>query len=569
MYPKAFYQKKRIYWGKQHGEELFAAAAAGVPRLQREKLSADLMAGLTVAAVALPLALAFGVSAGATAACGLVTAIIAGLVISALTGGYYQISGPTGAMAAILGSLIAAYGMQGMFVATFLAGILLVVAAVLHLGNLTAFVPAPVITGFTSGIAVIIALGQIDNFFGTHSEGATAIEKLISYGRLGFAPDLATTAVAVFVVILMLVFPKKWNAVVPESLIGIIIATAATMLMQLDIATVGEIPQTLLLPDRLNPMGINWADVPALLAPAFSIAVLNMLESLLCGASAGRATGVKLNNDQELLAQGVGNLVLPLFGGIPATAALARTSVAVRSGAQTRLTGIFHAIGLLIMMFVLAPVIRYVPLAALAGVLMVTAWRMNEWHAIRYIFGHRFKGAIAKFLVTMACTIVFDLTVAIVVGVGLGLILMVARLSRLQINYERVDMSRLKNDDPALNARYANTMVAYVTGPLLFANISVLEELPERVAGCDTLLLSMRGVPTVDVSAAQVLLAQIEDFRSQGVDVVLCGLPSAAMTMLRRAGVVDLLGEHAFYWSVERALLDNRPLPQAVCAAQN
>ena len=527
------------------------------------------MAGLTVAAVALPLALAFSVSAGATAACGLVPAIIAGLVISALTGGYYQISGPTGAMAAILGSLIAAYGMQGMFVATFLAGILLVVAAVLHLGNLTAFVPAPVITGFTSGIAVIIALGQIDNFFGTHSEGATAIEKLISYGRLGFAPDLATTAVAVFVVILMLVFPKKWNAVVPESLIGIIIATAATMLMQLDIATVGEIPQTLLLPDRLNPMGINWADVPALLAPAFSIAVLNMLESLLCGASAGRATGVKLNNDQELLAQGVGNLVLPLFGGIPATAALARTSVAVRSGAQTRLTGIFHAIGLLIMMFVLAPVIRYVPLAALAGVLMVTAWRMNEWHAIRYIFGHRFKGAIAKFLVTMACTIVFDLTVAIVVGVGLGLILMVARLSRLQINYERVDMSRLKNDDPALNARYANTMVAYVTGPLLFANISVLEELPERVAGCDTLLLSMRGVPTVDVSAAQVLLAQIEDFRSQGVDVVLCGLPSAAMTMLRRAGVVDLLGEHAFYWSVERALLDNRPLPQAVCAAQN
>lgn len=161
-----------------------------------KKLSADLMAGLTVAAVALPLALAFGVSAGATAACGLVTAIIAGLVISALTGGYYQISGPTGAMAAILGSLIAAYGMQGMFVATFLAGILLIVAAVLHLGNLTAFVPAPVITGFTSGIAVIIALGQIDNFFGTHSEGATAIEKLISYGRLGFAPDLETTAVA-------------------------------------------------------------------------------------------------------------------------------------------------------------------------------------------------------------------------------------------------------------------------------------------------------------------------------------------------------------------------------------
>lgn len=525
------------------------------------KLSKDLMAGLTVAAVALPLALAFGVSAGATAACGLVTAIIAGLVISALTGGYYQISGPTGAMAAILGSLIAGYGMQGMFVAAFLAGILLILAAVLHLGNLTAFVPAPVITGFTSGIAVVIALGQIDNFFGTYSEGGSALAKLVSYGGLGFAPDVTTTAVALFVVLLMVFFPKKWNAIVPASLIGIIIATAATLLMDLEIATVGEIPQTLMLPERLNTAKIDWGTVPSLLAPAFSIAVLNMLESLLCGASAGRATGVKLNNDQELFAQGVGNLVLPLFGGIPATAALARTSVAVRSGAQTRLTGIFHALGLLIMMFVLAPVIRYVQLAALAGVLMVTAWRMNEWHAIKYIFSHRFKGAIAKFAVTMICTIAFDLTVAIVVGVGLGLILMVARLSRLQINYERVDMSRLKIDDAALVSRYNNAMVAYVTGPLLFANISVLEELPERVGNCDTLLLSMRGVPSMDVSAAQVLLGLLEEYRNRGVDVVICGLPSASMTMMRRAGIVDMLGEQAFYWSVERALLDNRPAP--------
>ena len=526
------------------------------------KLSQDLMAGLTVAAVALPLALAFGVSAGATAACGLVTAIVAGLVISALTGGYYQISGPTGAMAAILGSLIGTYGMQGMFVATFLAGIMLLIAAVLHLGNLTAFVPAPVITGFTSGITVIIAMGQIDNFFGTYSEGGSALAKLASYGTLGFRPDLATTAVALFVTVLMVVFPKKWNAVVPASLIGIILATAATMLLGLDIATVGEIPQTLLLPDRLSPRAVDWSAVPALLAPAFSIAVLNMLESLLCGASAGRATGVRLNNDQELFAQGVGNLVLPLFGGIPATAALARTSVAVRSGAQTRLTGVFHAVGLLIMMFALAPVIRNVPLAALAGVLMVTAWRMNEWHAIRYMFSHRFKGAIAKFAVTMVCTIMFDLTVAIVVGVGLGLILMVARLSKLQINYERVDMSRLKNDDPVLNARYSNAMVAYITGPLLFANISVLEELPDRVAGCDTLLLSMRGVPTVDVSAAQTLQAILESFRERGVDVAICGLPTASMTMLRRAGIVELMGEQAFYWSVERALLDPRPRPE-------
>ncbi len=524
-----------------------------------QKLSKDLMAGVTVAAVALPLALAFGVSAGATAAAGLVTAIVAGIVMSLLTGGYYQISGPTGAMAAILGSLVATYGMQGVFIAGLMSGIILVIAGILHLGELTSFVPSPVITGFTSGIAVVIALGQIDNFFGTHSEGTNAVAKLLSYKNLGFKPDLTTVLVAMFVVILMIVFPKKWNAVVPASLIGIIITTALTIGLKLDIATVGEIPQSLFLEDRLSFSKLNISDMPALIAPAFSIAILNMLESLLCGASAGRATGVKLNNDQELFAQGVGNIILPFFGGIPATAALARTSVAVKSGAVTRLTGVFHAIGLLIMMFILAPVIKYVPLAGLAGVLMVTAWRMNEWEAIKYIFSHKFKGAISKFIVTMIFTILFDLTVAIIVGVGLSLILMLVRLSKLQINYERVDMNRLGCDDESLKKRYSNAMVAYITGPLLFANISVLEELPQKIANCDTVMLSMRGVSSIDVSAVQTLLSILTELKNKGIDITICGLPSASMNMLYRSGITDLLGEKAFYWSVERALLDNRP----------
>lgn len=529
---------------------------------QVKTLTQDLMAGLTVAAVALPLALAFGVSSGADAAAGLVTAIIAGIVISLLSGGFYQISGPTGAMAAILVSLVAGYGLQGVFLATFMAGLLLIAAAFLHLGGLTAFVPAPVISGFTSGIAVIIALGQVDNFFGTHSEGASAIEKLLSYGRLGFHPDLATVGIGLLVVVIMLVFPKKWNAVVPASLIGIIAATAVTMALGLEITTVGEIPQTLLLDNRLSFSQIDWKTVTALIGPAFSIALLNMLESLLCGASAGRATGVKLNNDQELFAQGVGNVVLPFFGGIPATAALARTSVAVRSGAKTRLTGVFHALGLLIMMFVLAPVIRFVPLAGLAGVLMVTAWRMNEWESIGFLFHRKFKGGMFKFLATMVATIVFDLTVAILVGVTIALVLQVSRLARLQINYEKVDMDRVKITDPALRARYSNALVAYITGPLLFANIDKLEEIPEHLNGADTLLLSIRGVPDIDVSAAQFLLGQVKELRAQGVDVIVCGITDAALAMFERSGLLELIDPDAIYWSVERALLDNRPRPQ-------
>lgn len=525
-------------------------------------LTQDLMAGLTVAAVALPLALAFGVSSGADAAAGLVTAIVAGIIISLLSGGYYQISGPTGAMAAVLVSVGAAHGMQGMFLAGALSGIILILAALLHLGNLTSFVPAPVITGFTSGIAVIIAMGQIDNFFGTTSEGASAISKLLSYGELGFRPDMATTAIGVAVVLVMGLFPKKWNAVVPGSLVSIVLATAATIAFDLNVATVGEIPKSLLLDNRLMLSEIDLSQATALLGAGFSIAILNMLESLLCGASAGRATGVKLNNDQELLAQGIGNLILPFFGGIPATAALARTSVAIKSGARTRLTGVFHAVGLLIMMFVLAPVISRVPLAALAGVLMVTAWRMNEWHAIRYMFSHRFKGPIFKFLATMAATIVFDLTVAIVVGVSIALVLMVARLSHLQINYEKVDMTRVGITDAALCSRYDNAMVAYITGPLLFANIPVLEQLPSHLDGCDTLLLSMRGVPQLDMSGAQALMGILQTLREEGIDVVLCGLPTGAMEMMHRSGIYDMMGAGNFYWSVERALLDHRPHPK-------
>ena len=525
-------------------------------------LTQDLMAGLTVAAVALPLALAFGVSSGADAAAGLVTAIVAGIVISLLSGGYYQISGPTGAMAAVLVSVGAAHGMQGMFLAGALSGIILILAALLHLGNLTSFVPAPVITGFTSGIAVIIAMGQIDNFFGTTSEGASAISKLLSYGELGFRPDMTTTVIGVAVVLVMGLFPKKWNAVVPGSLVSIVLATAATIAFDLNVATVGEIPKSLLLDNRLMLSEIDLSQATALLGAGFSIAILNMLESLLCGASAGRATGVKLNNDQELLAQGIGNLILPFFGGIPATAALARTSVAIKSGARTRLTGVFHAIGLLIMMFVLAPVISRVPLAALAGVLMVTAWRMNEWHAIRYMFSHRFKGPIFKFLATMAATIIFDLTVAIVVGVSIALVLMVARLSHLQINYEKVDMTRVGITDAALCSRYDNAMVAYITGPLLFANIPVLEQLPSHLDGCDTLLLSMRGVPQLDMSGAQALMGILQTLREEGIDVVLCGLPTGAMEMMHRSGIYDMMGAGNFYWSVERALLDHRPRPK-------
>ena len=526
-------------------------------------LTKDLMAGLTVAAVALPLALAFGVSSGADAASGLITAIIAGLIMSLLSGGYYQISGPTGAMAAILMSLVAAYGMDGVFIATLIAGIILLLAGILHLGKLTSFIPAPVITGFTSGIAVIIALGQVDNFFGTHSEGTSAIGKLFSYARLGFSPNLTAVGLGLFVVLFMVFFPKKWNAVVPASLVSIILTTAFSIFMQLDVAVVGEIPKTLIPENRLLFGALNLKTIGALITPAFSIAILGMIESLLCGASAGRMTGVRLDANQELIAQGVGNILLPFFGGIPATAAIARTSVAIKSGAKTRLTGVFHAVGLLISMFLLAPVMSKIPLAALAGVLMVTAWRMNEWESIRYIFSHKFKGAMLEFIATMFATIIFDLTVAILIGVLIGLVFLVSRLSFIEINYESVDMNRMHVTDPVLCERYSNAMVVYITGPMIFANTQAVADIAGKVEGSDTVLFSMRGVSNIDISCAQTLRELVEGLRKKGVDVAICGMTTHAMKMMDRSDLHKIIGDENFYWSVERVLLTNRPRPAA------
>lgn len=381
------------------------------------RLAQDALAGITVAAVALPLALAFGVSCGADAAAGLITAIIAGIVISALSGASFQISGPTGAMTAVLITIVARYQLQGVFIVSLMAGVILLLCGIFRLGKLVSYIPGPVVTGFTSGIAIIIALGQVDNFFGTFSEGENALAKLASYAELGFSPSWQAILVGLLVILIMVVYPKKWNARVPSSLVSIIIVGILSNLLGFEVASVGEIPRTLFPEVRLNLGEVQWDAMANFISPAFTIAALGMIESLLCGASASRMKDEHFDANQELLAQGIGNIMIPFFGGVPATAAIARTSVAIKAGCQTRLTGIFHAVGLLACMFLLGPVMAKLPLAALAGVLIVTAWRMNEWHEIKEMFSKKIWVSIVEFAVTMVCTVVFDLTIAIVVGV--------------------------------------------------------------------------------------------------------------------------------------------------------
>lgn len=391
----------------------------------------------------------------------------------------------------------------------------------------------PVIMGFTSGIAIIIAMGQIDNLFGTASEGSSNLAKIASYARLGFHLNLQAVLIGLLVVVVMIVWPKKWGARVPGSLVGIILATVVSALFRMDsIATVGDIPRTLMLADRLDLGSLNLDILKNLISPIVTIAALGMIESLLCGASASRMKNEPFNADQELIAQGVGNMLLPLFGGVPATAAIARTSVAVKSGQQTRL-----------------------PLAALAGVLMVTAWRMNDWGGIRYIFSHKLKSGISQFLITMLATVIFDLTVAILLGVAYSAILYIAKSSRIGVSFSDIDANKLRTVEgkpPVLET----TGVVYVTGSLFFGAVDEFNRRMAEMPAYDHVIFSLRGMPNIDVSGAQAVLELCESLQKQGKTVACCGMADGVRTYFDRTGITVLLGENAYFWNAEDAILD-------------
>lgn len=521
-----------------------------------KKLTQDLMAGLTVAAVALPLALAFGVSSGADAASGLVTAIVAGIVIGILSGASYQISGPTGAMAAILLSVSAKYGITGVLTAGFISGAILIIAAVCRVGKLVSYLPAPVITGFTSGIAIIIALGQIDNFFGTHSVGENQIAKIGSYfsGTGNFNPNWWAVMFGGLVVLIMIVYPKKWNAVVPSSLVGIIVALIVNMVFfeQGTVAEVGAIPSSLVTDDSIIRKGFDFANITNLIMPAVSIAALGMIESLLCGASAGKMKGERLDASRELIAQGIGNMVIPLLGGVPATAAIARTSVAIKSGGQTRLVSVFHSVVLILSMFLLGGVMSRIPMAALAGVLMVTAFRMNDWAAIKSIFKKKFKSSILQYVLTMVSTVVFDLTVAIVIGVVAAMIVFVVKSSELRVTSSDIDEDKLKGK--VRSGHHEEFKVVYVSGPLFFGTQEKLINQLEALCGNPQVILSMRGVPTADDISLSELERLYNTLREKGTQISFTGVQTAVSEMMDRAGFRERIGEEHFYWDAVAAI---------------
>jgi sulfate permease, SulP family len=521
------------------------------------KFQQDLLAGLTVAAVALPLALAFGVASGASAAAGLVTAILAGFIMGALTGAPFQISGPTGAMSAVLVVLVARYGLPGIWVAGLFSGLLLLIIGLLRLGRFIAFIPTAVIAGFTSGIALIIFIGQIDNLLGVKTPAAdTAAQKLMGYFHGGFTPNPETILLGFMVMATMIFLPKKWNARFPASLLGLILATLLSWVLGWSVPVIGSIPKTLLLDQRLVPAEIPWTNLFDFIAPVLTITALGAVESLLCGAVGSNMTGIRLQANQELIAQGVGNMIIPFFGGVPATAAIARTSVGIKSGGQTRLVSIIHAVGLLLSMFLLAPFMARIPLATLAGVLMVTAVRMNDWESIRFIFGRRFKTDMLAFSITMLATITLDLTQAILIGTFIAGAVFLNKIASIDIDVQEVDADKLRQRGIQTAGKCKHVRVAFLTGPLFFAATGQFNEAFANLGDTHALILSMRGVSLIDTAGIEVLHRLHERLHQQGGTLMFAGVHDNARQMMERGGLLDVIGVENFFWSSDQAIVE-------------
>ena len=521
------------------------------------KFQQDLLAGLTVAAVALPLALAFGVASGATAAAGLVTAILAGILIGALGGAPYQISGPTGAMSAVLIVLVQRYGLEGIWVAGLLSGFLLLLIGIMRLGRFIAFIPSAVISGFTSGIALIIFIGQIDNFLGVKTAAAeTAALKFFGYFNGGFSPDWQAMVIGSVVILTMVLWPPKWNTRFPASLLGLILATLLSSTLNWSAQVIGDIPQTLILHDRLSLSNVPWANLSDFIAPTLTITALGAVESLLCGAVGSNMTGVRMQANQELIAQGIGNMVIPFFGGVPATAAIARSSVGIKSGGQTRMVSIIHAVGLLLSIFLLTPLMEKIPLAALAGVLMVTAVRMSEWESIRFMFGKVFKTDMIAFIVTMLATVVLDLTQAILIGSFLAGAVFLNKIASIDITVQEVDTERLKQRGIETEGKCAHVRVAFLTGPLFFAATGQFNEAFSDLKETHALILSMRGVSLVDTAGIEAIHKLHERLHKGGGTLMFAGVHENARQMMERGGLVKAIGEENFFWSSDQAIVE-------------
>lgn len=506
-------------------------------------LRADAIAGLTVAIVALPLAMALGIASGASPDKGLVTAVVAGFLISALGGSRVQIGGPTGAFAVVIFNVIAAHGYDGLLIATLLAGLILILAGIFRLGQMIKFIPHPVVTGFTAGIAVIIASSQVKDFLGLSMAKVPAefLPKWQGYFAALSSISWSTFGVGIGALVIIIAL-RKLAPKLPGFLIAVVVSSVAVALLKLPVDTIGsrfpDIPAGLPLPSL---PAISLAKIKAVLPSAFTIAFLAGIEALLSAVVADGMVGTRHRSNQELIGQGVANLGSALFGGLPATGAIARTATNIRSGAKTPVAGIMHAVFLLLFMLFASDLMAFIPMAALAAILFMVAWGMSEYD--RFIALLRMPNSDrAVLLLTFGLTVLVDLTIAIGVGVTLASLLFMARMAEaVEVDSSGNKDTDLDSEDVHQRDKLPNGVEVFrITGPFFFGVAGELLDTLRRVGQSPkVIILRMRLVPLLDASGAQALEEFIKQAHTAGAKVILSGVQSQPREMLSRVGLND------------------------------
>ena len=521
----------------------------------KEQFVKDLTAGLIVAIIALPLSIALALASGVTPEQGLYTAIIAGFVISFLGGSRVQIAGPTAAFATIVAGIVAKNGIGGLALATIIAGILLVVMGLFKLGSLIKFIPYTITTGFTTGIAITLVIGQLKDFMGLTFKNSPieTIDKLKEVVSCIATFNWQAFVIGAVSLAILIIFPKFIKRI-PPSIFAIIISAALVKLLNMDVNTIGDLYTISSdLPKFVMPE-FSVDAVKSILPDAFTIAVLAAVESLLSCVVADGMTGSRHNSNMELVAQGAGNIASALFGGIPATGAIARTAANIKNGGRTPVAGMVHAVVLLLVLVVLMPFASLIPMPTIAAILFVVAYNMSEWREFTSIIKRAPKSDALVLIVTFVLTVAFDLVVAIIVGIILATVMFMKRMSDVTDAYGWKEIDESTDiDNISLKVIPEGTMVYEITGPIFFGASTKIADVIKR-ANKNVIVLRMRSVPAIDATGIHSIEQLIKVCRKKGSTLVLSHVNEQPMEALKKSGLLNEIGEENICEHIDAAL---------------
>lgn len=517
----------------------------------------DVTAGIIVAIIALPLSIALALASGVGPEAGIFTAIVAGFVISALGGSCVQIAGPTAAFATIVAGIVARDGMDGLIIATIMAGIFLILMGLFHFGSLIKFIPYTITTGFTSGIAVTIVIGQLKDFFGvTYPDGVKPIEtteKMKAFVQNISSINIDALIVGVVSLAILIIAPYVLKKV-PGSLIAVIVGILMVQFLPLKVSTIGNLYTISNSLPSFHMPAIRFSTISASVSNAFTIAVLAAIESLLSCVVADGMINSKHRSDMELVAQGAGNIASALFGGIPATGAIARTAANIKNGGRTPIAGMVHSVTLIIVLVVLMPYAGMIPMPTIAAILFIVAYNMCQWRTFRDLVKTAPKSDILVLIVTFVLTVIFDLVVAIEIGMVLACLLFIKRMSE-----ETYADSWVYTDDDTpdidehLQKLPLQIRVYEITGPLFFGAADAIEHIVVKdFTSC--LVLRMRGVPALDSTAMNALQNLVKTCEGKGITLVFSHVNEQPMHVMEKAGFVELVGKENFQSNISAAL---------------